>query len=126
VLCAALLAGVMLGGCGGGNTAADVVPKSTPNITPPTDTSAEKAAAQKTSTSATGATGTTSTTGAASSESSGEGSSSESGGEASSEKPAEGGPAGGTEAEKEKAAPTESKGTGEASPSGGASAPSAK
>jgi hypothetical protein len=125
VLCAVLLAGTMLAGCGGGNTAADVVPKSTPNIIPPTDTSAEKAAAQKTSTSSTGAKGTTRPTGETASESETAGGSSE---EASSEKSStpEGGAAGGTEAEKEKAAPTESKGTGEASPTGGANAPSGK
>jgi len=123
-----LFASLTLVACGGGSSTSDVVPKSTPDIIPPTNTSAEKASAQTTSTSTTskGATGTGSSSGstgeeAAGSESSGEPSSSE--GASGS---ATGGPAGGTSAgEKEKAASTEgsSKAGSEASPSGGASAP---
>ena len=51
--CAALLCPLALGACGGAGNVSDSVPKRTPDITPPTDTSAEKAAAQTTSTSAT-------------------------------------------------------------------------
>ncbi len=58
----ALLAALALRACGG-SSVSDAVPKSTPVITPPTDTSAEAAAAQTTSTSTTATKTTTSTTG---------------------------------------------------------------
>ncbi len=126
LLAVMLFASLTLAACGGGSDSAEAVPKSTPDIIPPTNTSAEKASAQTTSTSTTskGATGTGSTgsTGeeGSGSESSGEPSSSE----GSSESPS-GGAAGGTSAgEKEKAASKEAtKGESQASPSGGASAP---
>ena len=51
-----LLCSVGLAACGGGGNVSDAVPKSTPEITPPTDTSAEKAAVQTTSTSTTSTT----------------------------------------------------------------------
>jgi hypothetical protein len=47
-----------LSACGGGSNVSEAVPKSTPDIIPPTDTSAEKAAVQSTSTSTTGTTST--------------------------------------------------------------------
>ncbi|MCW3067601.1 MAG: hypothetical protein JWL67_226, partial [Solirubrobacterales bacterium] len=59
--CVALLAGGTLGACGS-SSVSEPLPKSTPDITPPSDTSAEKAAAQTTSTSTT-ATKTTPKTG---------------------------------------------------------------
>ena len=48
-----LFCSVGLAACGGGGGVSDAVPKSTPEISPPTDTSAEKAAVQTTSTSTT-------------------------------------------------------------------------
>ena len=53
-----LLCAVGLAACGGGGNVSDAVPKSTPDITPPTDTSAEAAAVQSTSTSTTSTTST--------------------------------------------------------------------
>jgi hypothetical protein len=122
-----LFASLTVVACGGGSPASDVVPKSTPDIIPPTNTAAEKAAVQTTSTSTTakGATGEKSSSASSSEgegkESSGAPSSSE--GSGSSET---GGPAGGTSAgEKEKGASSEAP-TKEASPTGGANAPSGK
>ncbi len=120
----ALLAGSTFAACGGSSVSSDAVPKSTPDIIPPTDTSAEKASAPTTSTSTTskGASGATSSTGASSEEASSGESSGEPSSSESSSGSAGGGAAGGTAAEKEKASePT--KGTGEASPTGGANAP---
>ena len=51
-VCTALLSGFALGACGS-SSVSDAVPKSTPDILPPNDTSAEKAAVQTTSTSTT-------------------------------------------------------------------------
>jgi hypothetical protein len=119
---AALLSGVALAACGG-SSVSDAVPKSTPDITPPANTSAEKAAVQTTSTTttATKSTPTTGTTGESAPAESEKHESTEAGsGEASA------GAGGGTAAtEKEKEAPKaeakpESK---ESSPTGGASAP---
>lgn len=121
---AALLSGAALAACGG-SSVSDAVPKSTPDITPPANTSAEKAAVQTTSTTTT-ATGTksTATTGTTGESPAGE-----------SEKPSESasseasaGAGGGTGAgEKEKeAAKTEAKPEPKeagSSPTGGASAP---
>src|SRR5271165_247431 len=77
-----LLAGSTFAACGGASASSDAVPKSTPDIIPPTDTSAEKASAQTTSTSTAskGASGTTSSAGSSGAESTG----SESSGEPSS------------------------------------------
>jgi hypothetical protein len=116
-----LLAGFALGGCGGSKVS-DPLPKSTPDITPPNDTSIEKAAGQTTSTSTT-ATKSTSTTGEGSSESGSEGS--KEGGEESSSG-GSAGAGGGTAAEKEKTEGTTKGGSeagGGSSPTGGASAP---
>jgi hypothetical protein len=126
-LSVALLAGLTLSACGGGSHTSDVVPKSTPDIVPPADNSAEKAAGQttSTSTSATGAKGATGEASEASSESGSESSEESSSKEASSEGTG-GGAAGGTSAEKEKAPTENSKGTAEPSPTGGANAPSGK
>jgi hypothetical protein len=118
----ALLSGAALAACGG-TSVSDAVPKSTPDITPPTDTSAEKAAVQTTSTSTT-STKTTSTTGEGTSTS--EGGTGEAAKEPSKEASSEVGAAGGAAAEKEKEkAPSSesSKGGEPASPTGGASAP---
>ena len=126
----ALVLGASIGGCGGASGTSDAIPKSSPDITPPTDTSAEKAAAQTTSTSTTSTTSKgTSGAGSSSESSSGEAGKGESGGESSggesSGESTKGGGAGGTSAEKEKASSEGggSKAGGEASPSGGASAP---
>jgi cytoskeletal protein RodZ len=129
VACAVLLAGATLSACGGAGNTSDQVPKSTPDIIPPTDTSAEKASAQTTST-ATKATKSTSTSseGSSSSGSTGEAEKRESGGESAGTGGSSGsssaGSAGGTSAEKEKAASGEggSKAGGEGS-AGGAAAP---
>ena len=117
---AALLCAFGLAACGGSKVS-DPVPKSTPDITPPNDTSAEKAAASTTSTSATKTT-KTSTTGESSESEKTEGETpeSESGGTAS-----EGTASGGTGSEEKEAAPEKSSKTeeGTSSPTGGASAP---
>jgi hypothetical protein len=118
-----LLTGFALGGCGGSKVS-DPLPKSTPDITPPNDTSIEKAAGQTTSTStSTSATKSTSTTGEGSSESGSEGS--KEGGEESSSG-GSAGAGGGTAGEKEKTEGTTKGGSeagGGSSPTGGASAP---
>jgi hypothetical protein len=123
----ALLAALAIGGCGGASVS-DPVPKSTPEIIPPNDTSIEKASAQTTSTSTT-ATKTTTTTGG---EGTGEGAAGseaakKEGGEETSKEGAASGAGGGTAAEKEKSSEGSSKGGSEAgggsSPTGGASAP---
>jgi hypothetical protein len=115
--CAALLCGLTLGACGG-SSVSDAVPKSTPYITPPTNTSAEVAAAQTTSTSTTSA----KTTKASETPASGESAPSESS-EASSNAgtPSTEGTSGGAAAEKEK--PAEATKESSAGPTGGASAP---
>lgn len=115
--CMVLLAGVGLQACGGGSVS-ESVPKSTPNIVPPHDTSAEKAALSTTSTSTT-STKSTSTTGEPSS-SGGESSKSESSESSSSGGTSEAGSSGGASpGGQEKAAPQESaKGT--ETPAGGA------
>jgi hypothetical protein len=117
--CLALLCGLGLSACGGASVS-DPVPKSTPDITPPTDTSAEKASIQTTSTSTTASKTTTSTSEAESSEAS------ETPSEESSGTAGQGTAAGGTAAEeKEKAAGKEGtkESEAESSPTGGASAP---
>lgn len=48
----ALACGTGLGACGGSSNISDAIPKSTPEITPPTNTSIERQATQTTSTSA--------------------------------------------------------------------------
>ncbi|HXW58809.1 MAG TPA: hypothetical protein VEJ23_04960, partial [Solirubrobacteraceae bacterium] len=53
LIAALALMGAGLSACGGASSSSDAVPKSTPEITPPTDTSAEKAAGQTTSTATT-------------------------------------------------------------------------
>ena len=125
---AVLSVSLTLAACGGGSSVSDVTPKSTPDITPPTDTTAEKAAVQTTSTSTTSTTSTsTPGEGSSSESSSGETSKSEAGESSSGESSSKSGAAGGTSVEeKEKASGESSKGTGESSPSGGASAPSGK
>jgi hypothetical protein len=127
---AILLASLALLACGGASGTSDAVPKSTPNIIPPTDTTAEKAAALTTSTSTT-STKSTGTSGEGSSSESSGGEGEEGGGEeASSGESASGAAneaAGGTSAgEKEKASGEGVKGTGEANHTGGANAPSGK
>ena len=118
-VCTALLSGVALGACGS-SSVSDAVPKSTPDILPPNDTSAEKAAVQTTSTSTTKTKTKTSTGESSETESSeGETPSSETGGSAS-EETASGG-TGGEEKAPEKSAKTEE--PGNSSPTGGASAP---
>jgi hypothetical protein len=122
---AALLSSAALAACGG-SSVSDAVPKSTPDITPPTNTSAEKAAIQTTSTTttpsktSTAGTGTTGET-----PSSGEAEKSESKESAPSESSA--GTGGGTSAGEKEAAKTESKTESKSesgsSPTGGASAP---
>ena len=117
-VCTALLSGLALGACGSSHVS-DAVPKSTPDILPPNDTSAEKAAVQTTSTSTT-TTKTKTSTGESETESpEGETSSGETGG-SSSEETASGG-TGGEEKETEKASKTEEPES--SSPTGGASAP---
>src|SRR4051794_18052627 len=98
ILSAALLCVLALSACGG-SSVSDPVPKSTPDIVPPNDTSAEKAAAATTSTTAAKTT-KTSTSGESSESESGEGETpeEESGGTAS-----EGTASGGTGEEEEKA-----------------------
>jgi hypothetical protein len=125
-----LLCSVGLGACGGGGSVSDAVPKSTPDIIPPTDTSAEKAAVQTTSTS-TSSTSKTST--GESSEGSGEESESSeeaasSGGSESGASESNGESAGGTSSETAKSEETAKGGGSEsaATPSGGASAPTGK
>ena len=126
LLAVMLFASLTLAACGGGSDSAEAVPKSTPDIIPPTNTSAEKASAQTTSTSTTskGATGTGST-GSTGEEASG----SESSGEPSSAKAQANRRAAARRAapppEKKKKRPPKkrTKGESEASPSGGASAP---
>ena len=125
---AALLAALALSACGGASVS-ETPPKSTPEITPPADNSAERAQSSTTSTTkkkTTGATGESEGSEAGGGEaetgsgesSSGESSSSESG--ASSESsPSGGATAGGSE---KTGGETESKGES-SSPSGGASAP---
>ncbi len=124
--CAAVLSASVLAACGG-SSVSDAVPKSTPEITPPTNTAAEKAAVQTTSTSTTSTTkttgttpeGTTGTTG-------GETPKSEAGTGTPSEATPGAGTGGGTPSagEKEKEAAKEApKETGGSSPTGGASAP---
>ncbi len=124
--CVVLISSATLGACGS-SSVSDAMPKSTPEITTPTDTSAEKAAGQATSTSTTStkAAGTTGEGSSSSEEpSKGEGSS-----EASKESSSEAAAAGGASAEKAKSPSSESssKGGSEAaggsSPTGGASAP---
>ncbi|HMD51601.1 MAG TPA: hypothetical protein VKG62_02720 [Solirubrobacteraceae bacterium] len=120
--CTLVLGATTLTACGGSNVA-DAVPKSTPAIIPPTNTSAEAAAIQTTSTTTT-PTKTTSTTGEGSSGSS---SSEGTGGSSSEGSSGTSGSSGGAAAEKEKEAPkTEaSKGAGEtggSTPSGGSNA----
>ena len=124
-----LLCSVSLTACGGGSNVSDAVPKSTPDIIPPTDTSAEKAAVQTTSTSTTstaksseGASDSSSEEAKASEEASSSGSS-ESG--ASESSGATGG-AGSNETAKSGGAEPATKAGSEsaATPSGGASAPS--
>ena len=104
VALALLLAGGTLGACGGGSSVSDAVPKSTPDITPPNDTSAEKAAAQTTSTSTTSTSKTLDRAKAPPSESGGNEATEEpeSGGSASGAGEAEATPSGGAAAEKEK------------------------
>jgi len=127
-----LLAGLALGACGA-STVSVSTPKSTPELIPPSDTSAEAAAIQTTATSTTATSTSTNTTSTPES-SSGSSSSGESSSGGSSEPSSSGagssgsGAGGGTPAaEKEKEAPkTEAKGGTEAggsSPTGGASAP---
>lgn len=116
---AGLLCTVLIAACGG-SSVSDAVPKSTPDITPPTDTSAEKAALQTTSTSTTATKPKTSTSESSGSEAEGETPEGETGGSAS-----EGTASGGTGSEEKKpeekaAAKTEE---GASSPTGGASAP---
>ncbi len=121
--CLGVLAAVGLQACGGGSVS-EAVPKSTPHIVPPNNTSAEKAALSTTATSttATTTTGTTSTSSESSSgsESSGSESSGSSGGTS------EAGSSGGSAAsESEKAASKETEKAPEKATenSGGASAP---
>lgn len=120
--CLVVLGGLGLQACGGGSVS-ESVPKSTPNIVPPSDTSAEKAALSTTSTSTT-STSKTSTSGG---ETTSTGSSSESAGSESSEAPSSGGTSeagssGGSSAGSEKAStPEASSKSTEAT--GGASAP---
>jgi hypothetical protein len=119
-----LLCAISLGACGGGSSVSDVVPKSTPDITPPSDTSAEKASVQSTSTS------TTSTTPAGKSSEGSSGEETKEGGEASS---GAGSPSGESESSKSEAGGTSAggsakeesatKGEAKASPTGGAGAP---
>jgi hypothetical protein len=120
-----LLCSVSLAACGGGSNVSDAVPKSTPDITPPTDTSAEKAAVQTTSTSTTStAKSSEGTSTAAGEESSGE--ASPSGGSESGPSESNGEAAGGTsagESSKSSGGASASKESA-ATPSGGASAPS--
>jgi eukaryotic-like serine/threonine-protein kinase len=121
--CLLLLGTGALAGCGSGSSASDAVPKSTPEITPPTDTSAERAAVQTTSTTttSTGSTGSTSEGSAA--PSGGEAGKGESGEEAKTGGSAAGGTAGGTAGG---AAPEEKPASAEApSNAGSAEAPSA-
>ncbi len=121
----ALAGASALAGCGGGSGNADVVPKSTPDITPPADTSAERSALQTTSTSTNATKSTTSST-STSSEAGGEGSSS-AGGEESSSASGEGTASGGATAEeKEKSSSSGEKSAAGSSPTGGAGAPSGK
>jgi uncharacterized membrane protein YgcG len=97
--CLVVLGGLGLQACGG--SVSEAVPKSTPNIVPPSDTSAEKAALSTTSTSTT-STSKTSTNGETTSTgSSGEASSESS--EASSGGTSEAGSSGGSSAGGEKA-----------------------
>src|SRR6185437_7165644 len=120
IFSAALLCVLAISACGG-SSVSDQVPKSTPDIVPPNDTSAEKAASATTSTTATKTTKTSTTGESSESEASeGETPEEESGGTASEETTAGG--TGGTEEEK---APEKSSGTeeGASSPTGGASAP---
>jgi hypothetical protein len=123
---AALTGALMLAACGG-SSVSDAIPKSTPDIIPPANTSAEKAALSATSTSTTKTT-TTSTAATSTAASPTEATKSESTESSSTAAPT--GAGGGTSAtiEKEKTpATTEgAKGTeveSEASPTGGASAP---
>ena len=115
-VCTALLSGFALGACGS-SSVSDAVPKSTPDIVPPNDTSAEKAAIQTTSTSTTKT--KTSTSESSETESPEGETSSETGGSASEETAS-----GGTESEEktpEKSSKTEEPES--SSPTGGASAP---
>jgi hypothetical protein len=125
VALALLLAAGTLGACGGGSSPSDAVPKSTPDITAPNDTSAEQAAAQTTSTSTTTKTKTSTS----------ESQANESGGNEATEEPESGGsssgageetatPSGGASAEKEES-PSEKSAAG-SSPTGGAGAPTGK
>ena len=124
--CAAVMSATVLAACGG-SSVSDAVPKSTPEITPPTNTAAEKAAVQTTSTSATSTTKTTGTTAEApTGTTGGETPKSESGTGTPSEATPGAGTGGGTPSagEKEKEATKEApKETGSPSPTGGASAP---
>src|ERR1700760_3178094 len=124
VALALLLAAGTLGACGGGSSPSDAVPKSTPDITAPNDTSAEQAAAQTTSTSTTKTKTSTS-----------ESQANESGGNEATEEPESGGsssgageetatPSGGASAEKEESASEKS--AAGSSPTGGAGAPTGK
>jgi hypothetical protein len=121
---AILLCPVGLAACGGGGNASDAIPKSTPEIIPPTDTSAEKASVQTTSTSTTSTAKSSegsSSEEAASSEAESSSAGSESG--ASESSAATGGAS--SETAKNGGAESATKAGGEsaATPSGGASAP---
>jgi hypothetical protein len=117
-LCTALLSGLALAACGS-STVSDAVPKSTPDLIPPTDTRAEKAAVQTTSTSTT-STKTATSESSESESGAGETPSSETGGSAS-----EGTASGGTGSEEKEAkeTPKTEESAGNSSPTGGASAP---
>lgn len=115
---AALLCSAALAACGG-SSVSDKVPKSTPDLTPPADTSAEKAAVQTTSTSTTTTKSKTgSTSESTASESEGETPEGETGGSAS-----EGTASGGTGSEEKATEKESAKEEGNSSPTGGASAP---
>ena len=105
-LAGVLLLSVTVTACGGSSASSDAVPKSTPEIVPPANTSAEKSAAHTTSTTttSTAATGSTGETSGAES-TGGEAAKSETGGESAGSGAGGGGSAaGGTAAEKEKPA----------------------
>jgi hypothetical protein len=117
VALAVVLCSLALAACGGGSVSV-AVPKSTPELTPPNDTSAEKAALQTTATSTTTTKSKTTST-SESAESEPEGSSESESGAGEGEATPSGGTAG-EEKAPEKASKTEE---GTSSPTGGASAP---
>src|SRR5436190_3329606 len=120
---AALALGALgIAGCGGSKKVSEEVPKSTPDITPPNDTRAERAAAQATSTTSK-TTKSTAREASSSGEESSEGGSEESSSSSSSSSGE--GEAGGASSEKEAASGEGggSKSSAGSSPTGGAGAP---